>query len=164
MGYADYLRGLLAPLGVYRLDGGFSGGELEALGTALDALAEELQNTVAQALVVTATDEGLEAREALFAHPPAAADLAARRAAVAALLRMAGPCPVAAAHAAIGGGGIAAAVAEDGPNAVAVSFPQTAACRSTSPFCKSASRRFCPRTRWFGMSSATSRGRCSRAF
>lgn len=126
MGYADYLRGLLAPLGVYRLDGGFSGGELEALGTALDALAEELQNTVAQALVVTATDEGLEAREALFAHPPAAADLAARRAAVAALLRMAGPCTVAAANDAIGGCGIAAAVAEDGPNAVAVSFPQTA--------------------------------------
>ncbi|HPE16335.1 MAG TPA: DUF2313 domain-containing protein [Oscillospiraceae bacterium] len=125
MGYADYLRGLLAPLGVYRLDGGFSGGEIEALGEAFDALAEELEDAMTQALVPTATDEGLEAWETLFSHPPAAADIKARRAAVAALLRMAGPCTASAADDAVKGCGIAAAVTEDGPNAVAVSFPET---------------------------------------
>ena len=123
MGYADYLRGLLAPLGVYRLDGGFSGGEIEALGGALDALADHLENAMTQALVPTATDEGLSLREALFSHPPAAADLQSRRAAVAALLRMAGPCTLASANDAAKGCGAAAAVMEEGPNAVAVSFP-----------------------------------------
>ena len=32
MSYAQYLRQLLAPLGVYQLNAPFQGGELEALG------------------------------------------------------------------------------------------------------------------------------------
>ena len=36
MTYAQYLRQLLAPLGIYQLNAPFQGGELEALGEAFD--------------------------------------------------------------------------------------------------------------------------------
>ena len=36
MSYAQYLRQLLAPLGIYQLNAPFQGGELEALGDAFD--------------------------------------------------------------------------------------------------------------------------------
>ena len=36
MSYAQYLRALLAPLGVYDLNAPFQGGELDALGEAFD--------------------------------------------------------------------------------------------------------------------------------
>ena len=46
MSGGDYLRELLRPLGVYRLDGSFLGAELDSLGTGLDgvqAYLEEIQ-------------------------------------------------------------------------------------------------------------------------
>ena len=42
MKHADYLRQMLAPLGVYRLEGTCNGGELEAVGAALDGCAAAL--------------------------------------------------------------------------------------------------------------------------
>ena len=43
MKHADYLRQMLAPLGVYRLEGTCNGGELEAVGAALDGCAAALE-------------------------------------------------------------------------------------------------------------------------
>ena len=52
MKHADYLRQMLAPLGVYRLEGTCNGGELEAVGAALDPYL--IANAAARAnLVVT---------------------------------------------------------------------------------------------------------------
>ena len=41
MGYADYLKRMLSPLGVYRLDRGYSKAELDAIGDALDKVSAE---------------------------------------------------------------------------------------------------------------------------
>ena len=43
MSYAQYLRQLLAPLGVYQLNAPFQGGELEALGDAFDQVEGALE-------------------------------------------------------------------------------------------------------------------------
>ncbi len=91
MGYADYLKQLLRPLGVYDLsDGSFSAGELDALGGALDALWAEAQSAQAESIVSTAADEGLSRYEKLFGVLPASRTNDERRAAVAALLRIGG--------------------------------------------------------------------------
>ena len=42
MSHADYLRELLRPLRVYELTGTANGGELEAVGEALDALLDQV--------------------------------------------------------------------------------------------------------------------------
>ena len=71
--YEEYLRGLLAPLGVYRLDrDSLSGAELYALGRGLDAVSDRLENVEQEAVTATAEDEGLRRREALFLRRPAA--------------------------------------------------------------------------------------------
>ena len=44
MSYAQDLRELLRPLGIYRLDAPFNGGELDTLGAALDQVEAELEN------------------------------------------------------------------------------------------------------------------------
>ena len=46
MSGAQYLRQLLAPLGVYDLEGPFQNGELEALGEALDQAEAALDEPV----------------------------------------------------------------------------------------------------------------------
>ena len=42
MGYADYLKRMLKPLGVYRLDSGYSAAELDAVGDAFDKVSAVL--------------------------------------------------------------------------------------------------------------------------
>lgn len=69
MGYADYLWQLLAPLGVYRRDG-YSGGELEALGAALDQAEAYIGEKLRELLPDQAEGEGLEMAEALFPMIP----------------------------------------------------------------------------------------------
>ena len=90
-GYAQYLCGLLAPLGVYDLrESSLSGAAVAALGGALDTLAEQIGTAEWEALTATAEGEGLDRREALFARTPVAATPAQRRAAIAALLQIDG--------------------------------------------------------------------------
>ena len=43
MGYADYLKQMLRPLGVYRLDRGYNKAELDAIGDALDKVSAQLE-------------------------------------------------------------------------------------------------------------------------
>ena len=87
MVYADYLRELLRPLGVYDLSpASTSGAEAEALGAALDDFFAFAAEQSKQMLLSTAGDEGLSRLEALFPFPPCGGDIAARRSALAAFL------------------------------------------------------------------------------
>ena len=125
--YEEYLRGLLAPLGVYRLDrDSLSGAELYALGRGLDAVSDRLENVEQEAVTATAEDEGLRRREALFLRRPAAFTPEERRAAIAALLQIDGDSLTPEAiDRTIRGCGIRAQAIEMGTNQVRVVFPGT---------------------------------------
>lgn len=88
MGCGAYLKDMLRPLGIYRLEGSINGAELNAIGVELDGAAAELEDTQREMLVCTAEGFGLERIEGLLHRLPAAADLIHRRAALAALLRI----------------------------------------------------------------------------
>ncbi len=89
MGYADHLRALLRPLGVYTLaPDSLSGAELEAMGEAFDALYAKMQRDLREALPITACEEGLTQYESLLGHPCAHLTVPERQAAICALLRM----------------------------------------------------------------------------
>lgn len=126
--YEEYLKALLAPLGVYRLDSGsISGAELSALGRELDLAAERLETVERESVTATAEDEGLRRREALFLRRPASTTLKERRAAIAALLQIDGDSLTPEAiNRTISGCGIRARVVETGTNQVQVEFPDTA--------------------------------------
>lgn len=63
--YFDYLWRMLQPLGVYSGEG-YNGGELKALGAALDSAQELLGEYFRESKVETAESTGLEKSEALF--------------------------------------------------------------------------------------------------
>ena len=125
MSHADYLRGLLQPLRVYELVGTANGGELEALGAALDGAGAALEEIQREMLVSTAEDWGLEAIESLLVRRPVAPNLNRRRQALAALLRIGGDSfTLAAINDNLKGCGINAVAAETGTaGQVTVSFP-----------------------------------------
>ena len=87
---AQNLRALLAPMGVYRLEGTINGGALEAVGEALDQVSDALDETERETLLATAEDWGLDRLEALLVRKPVASTVQDRRAALAALLRIGG--------------------------------------------------------------------------
>lgn len=87
--YEQYLKRLLAPLGLYDLsEGTWNGSELAVLGGALDAVSAGLDTVERESLLATAEAEGLSRREALFARKPQSPTTEERRAAIAALLRI----------------------------------------------------------------------------
>ena len=126
--YEEYLRALLAPLGVYRLDGdSLSGAELHALGKGLDGVSARLDQVERESLTETAEDEGLRRREALFLRRPASTTLKERRAAIEALFQIDGDSLTPEAiNRTISGCGIRARAIELGTNAVRIEFPETA--------------------------------------
>ena len=126
--YEEYLRALLAPLGVYRLDrDSISGAELCALGRGLDFISDRLETVERESVTETAEDEGLRRREALFLRRPASTTLKERRAAIAALLQIDGDSLTPEAiNRTISGCGIRARAIELGTNKVRVEFPETA--------------------------------------
>lgn len=126
--YEEYLKALLAPLGVYRLEeGSLSGAELYALGRGLDVVSDRLETVERESVTATAEDEGLRRREALFLRRPAAVTPKERRAAIAALLQIDGDSLTPGAiDRTIRGCGIWAKVLEMGTNQVRVVFPGTA--------------------------------------
>lgn len=129
MSYADYLKELLRPLGVYDLsDGRFGTAELEAIGQALDGCCAQLETLQREMLVPTAVGEGLSAVEGLLALRPAAPDTAHRRAALAALLRIGGDSfTLADINDNLAGCGLNAAVSEtEQSGVVKVRFPEVA--------------------------------------
>ncbi len=91
MGYSNYLRSLLDPLGVYDLSPGtLSASELDALGLGLDTIAQRIDEVERESSLATAQDEGLDRRERLFARSPVHYSTQLRREAIAALLQIGG--------------------------------------------------------------------------
>ena len=91
MGYAEYLRALLQPLGVYDLSrDSFSGSELEALGQGMDELQAYAEEKQKDALVTTAGETGLDRFGSLFPHLVTARTVQERRSALAALMSISG--------------------------------------------------------------------------
>ena len=125
MGYYEYLRGLLEPLGIYDLDYGVGGAELHALGLEFDGIFETLELFGREVLPVTAEDFGLESLEELFPYRPSFITPNDRRRAIMALLRIRnGYFTVDALCDTLSGCGIDAKVAESGlPMTVDVFFP-----------------------------------------
>ena len=127
MGYAEYLNGMLYPLGVYALEeGSFNRAELEGQGEALDDCASELDRIAREMLLCTAEAEGLTAVETLLPHRPVTKDVARRRAALAALLRIGEDSfTLKAINDNLAGCGLNALASETGtPGYVQVSFPE----------------------------------------
>lgn len=126
MGYGTYLKDLLRPLGVYRLEGTAAGAELESAGAALDETAETLEELQREMCLATAESWGLEAAEELLARRPAAPTTARRRAALAALLRVGGDSfTLAAINDNLKGCGLNAVASEGtAPQTVEVRFPE----------------------------------------
>ena len=91
MGYCDYLKNLLRPLGIYDLsDRSLSASELEALGHGLDGAEASIDYAERESALSTAEGEGLDRWEALFANTPVHYSTELRREAIAALLRIGG--------------------------------------------------------------------------
>ena len=118
MGYAEYIRVLLRPVGIYAfVPGNIGNGEIESIGTALDDCEAVGEDGAREALVPTAEDWGLALREALFAKRPAAPTLELRRAAILALLQISGDgFTTESINRALSGCGIQAVVAETEQN------------------------------------------------
>ena len=144
MTYAQYLRQLLAPLGIYQLNAPFQGGELEALGDAFDQVEGALEELNREACLATAEDWGLEQVAVLFRRRPPATTVKTMREALAALLRIGGDSfTLAAINDTISGCGVNARVERQ---------TRRGPWRSPSPRCR-ASR---PTLRRSGSSSRTS--------
>lgn len=126
MSYEGYLRDLLAPLGVYRLDGTVNGAELACWGRFLDGVQEELEEVHRQADLTTAGKEGLAKLAALFNRKPVAEGEESLRAALAALLRVGGDSfTLSAINDSLKGCGLNAVVAEGLEHqSVTVRFPE----------------------------------------
>ena len=125
MSYGQYLKDLLAPMGVYRLEGTLNGGELDSIGAVLDGVDGVLEHTRREMILLTAEDEGLETVETLLTRRPVAANLEDRRAALAALLRIGGDSfTLAAINDTLRGCGVYALAEETGiPGRVEIFFP-----------------------------------------
>ena len=126
MGYCDYLKNLLRPLGIYDLtDGSLSASELEALGHGLDGAEAAVDYAEREGSLPTAEGEGLDLWESLFASAPVHYSTQLRREAIAALLRIGGDSfTLAAINDTLKGCGVNAVAGETGaPGRVVVAFP-----------------------------------------
>ena len=125
MSYAEALKDLLRPLGVFRLEEGYGAGELAAAGSALDGCGTALDQVEREMLLTTAQGSGLEAVESLLVRRPVTDDPERRRAALAALLRIGGDSfTLAAINDNLAGCGLNAVASETGvPGCVEVRFP-----------------------------------------
>lgn len=128
MSHESYLKDLLAPLGVYRMEGTVNGAELACWGHFLDQVQERLEEVHRQADLTTAGAEGLAKLAALFARKPVAGEEETLRAALAALLRVGGDSfTLAAVNDNLTGCGLNAVVSEGlEAQTVAVRFPDVA--------------------------------------
>lgn len=124
-GHAERLWELLLPMGPYSRQGAYTAGELAGEGSALDGIEAALDELEREAMLDTAEEDGLDRMEGLLAHRPVAETPQARRAALAALLRIGGDSfTLTAINDNIKGCGINAEVSETSdPGVVEVRFP-----------------------------------------
>ena len=66
MGYADFLRQMLKPMGVYRLNDGYSAAEIEAVGDALDKVSAKLGAYLSGSTYAESGGDYLKMLESLF--------------------------------------------------------------------------------------------------
>lgn len=124
MSYAEQLRALLRPLGVYDLNAPINGASLDVKGAALDDVHAWLEELVRETDLTTAEGWGLEMWQSLFDLRPAGADAQGLRQALQALLRIGGGvCTLDGVRDTLSGCGIATEVEEAGAGTVKVSFP-----------------------------------------
>lgn len=122
----ERLKGLLAPLGVYDLEGAVNGASLEAKGTALDEFEQWLEELERECSLIAAESWGLERWCELLGVRPAVRGAAQLRSAVQALLRIGtGACTLQSINDTLEGCGIPAVAEVTGTGTVAVSFPGT---------------------------------------
>ena len=128
MSSAAYMKELLRPLGVYKLEESFLGAELDSVGQALDQAQAELERIQQEMCLITAQQEGLESIAELFAHRPVTSDTHQLADSLAALNRIGGDSfTLTAINNTIGGCGVNASVVETGePGTVTVRFPDVA--------------------------------------
>lgn len=86
MGYIDYLKELLRPMGVYDLEDGAGAAEISAIGRCLDKADTLAEITERETCVKTAEGYGLEMYEKMLPFSASFSDSESRRRAVAALL------------------------------------------------------------------------------
>ena len=127
MSYADYLRALLHPLGVYDLYAPINGTSLEVKGAALDEVHRQLEELERETDLIRAEDWGLAEWRSLFAIQPASETAENLRNAIQALLRIGtGACTLKSVRDTLSGCGIPTTVEEIGNGMVQVNFPGTA--------------------------------------
>jgi hypothetical protein len=127
MGYAEYLKTLLAPLHIYELDAGYSAAEIDTLGKSLDTCCVYFEESHRESVIQTAESFGLYEYETIMPYIPAYADLESRRNALMALLQTDETCFTASAlNRIISSCGISATVEEmDVWYTVRIQFPGT---------------------------------------
>ena len=129
MGYTDYLRALLEPMRLYRLDAeSISGAELCAAGQALDDASDAIEAMEQESRIGTAEGQGLSKWEQLFSRCPPKFTTDSRRTSLFALLRINDDCfTLEAVNRCICGCGIRAVAAEtDTPQTIRIYFPDIA--------------------------------------
>lgn len=126
MRYADHLRLLLHPLGVYDLYAPINGTSLEVKGAALDEIHGHLEELERETDLTRAEAWGLETWSALFSLRPIAEQAEDLRRSVQALLRVGtGACTLETVQDTLSGCGIPTLVEELNTGRVRVSFPGT---------------------------------------
>ena len=124
MSYADHLRSLLAPLGVYDLKAPINGTALDVKGAALDEAEALLEEMERECDLTTAESWGLENWKSLFGVFPAAPDDERLRRSIQALLRIGShSATLSAIQDTLSGCGLSVKVRELGAGRVEVSFP-----------------------------------------
>lgn len=126
MSYAEYLRGLLHPLGVYDLYAPINGASLEAKGAVLDEVHAYLEEIERETDLLRAESWGLADWTNLFSLRPVSEQTEDLRRSVQALLRIGtGACTLKTVQDTLSGCGIPTMVEELATGRVRVSFPGT---------------------------------------
>ena len=113
MGYCDYLKNTLRPLGLYELDRGIVSAELACEGAAMDVLDGTVNSVMADMLPLTASEEGIELWELYMPYAGHFSNIERRRKCVNTFLRLGiYDCSLSGLNAAIAACGIPAVVAE----------------------------------------------------
>lgn len=124
MGYYEYLKSSLKPLGIYDLNTGIGSSELEVQGMACDELFDQLELVEREMVLPTAESFGLEAYSAVFPYNPVAEEPGDRREALMSLMTVdwwSFTCE--AILRAVSGCGLDVLVSEDSDSGIAVEFP-----------------------------------------
>lgn len=92
LGYTDYLKQMLFPLGIYDLEEGFGAEEIRIIGKQLDDVFSSLEEVGRESVLAQAESYGLRSYEKALPYTPAYITAEDERNAVMALLRIRGGC------------------------------------------------------------------------